>query len=301
MNLRMRRFNSLATLTLPNCDVIISGDVVDARGAGASTYLTALSARQVKMTYDPLRFMVLIDKAEYNLEGEQLQSFFNDVILNRSIVLDATTLGFVELLVCLRFLSANKHKSTAILYLEPGGYASHPSDNVLDRRDFQLSQEFTGFKPIPGSVLMMREGVEACGVFFLGYEGQRLDQVLETFQMINTRSCFAVFGVPEYSPGWTMNAFANNIRILKERRTSVQFCAADNPRSAFERLEKIYQGLSSPQRMFIVPLGTKPHGIGVALFAALKGNVGILYDHPTRNRGRTDAVGKCHVYHLSFS
>ena len=297
MHLRMRRFDKIEAMVLPHCDLSIRGEDVDVRGKTASEHMNGISSKQCKMIYSPATFRMLINDVEFELEGDKLESFFDC----ETILLDATTLGFVEILYCLRFLSAKRHNSTNILYIEPGQYLPHSSGNVLDRRDFQLSEEFTGFSPILGSVLMLREGVDACGVFFLGYEGQRLDQVLETFQMINTKSCFVVFGVPEYSPGWTMNAFANNIRILKERRTSVQYCAADNPRSVFEKLEKIYQTLHPPQRMFVVPLGTKPHGIGVALFAALRKDVGIIYDHPTRHKGRTDDIGKCHVYQLSFT
>jgi hypothetical protein len=52
--------------------------------------------------------------------------------------------------------------------------------------------------------------------------------------------------------------------------------------------------------MYIAPIGTKPHGIGAALFAATHEDVGILYDHPRRREGRSSKVGKWHLFNVSF-
>jgi len=135
-------------------------------------------------------------------------------------------------------------------------------------------------------------------VFFLGYEARRLHRALEVYPMLRPETCSVVFGVPAFRPGWEMDAFANNVRIMKERNIDggVYFCGAENPASALQVLELIYGELTDREKLFIAPIGTKPNGIGTALFAATHPSVGILYDHPKRRIDRSREVSGWHLY-----
>jgi len=109
-----------------------------------------------------------------------------------------------------------------------------------------------------------------------------------------------VFGVPAYKPGWEVHAFANNVRVLEAKRLSggVHFCGAENPAGAYEILREIKTSLENDARMVVAPIGTKPNGIGAALFAALHSDVGLLYDHPKKSPGRSEQISRWHLYHV---
>jgi hypothetical protein len=127
-----------------------------------------------------------------------------------------------------------------------------------------------------------------------------LDVALEDFQTLKPSDCSVVFGVPAYKPGWEVHAFANNVRVLETKRLSggIHFCGAENPSGAFELLDEIRMSLETGTRMIVAPIGTKPNGIGAALFAAVNPSVGLLYDHPNRSPGRSEAVSRWHLYQI---
>jgi hypothetical protein len=120
--------------------------------------------------------------------------------------------------------------------------------------------------------------------------------------MINANNCAVVLGVPAFKPGWEMNTFANNIHVIKQFHISggVHFCGAENPAAAFEVLEGIYSELDAGERMYIAPIGTKPHGIGAALYAVQNPQVGVLYDHPARRANRSTDLARWHLFDVEF-
>ena len=67
-------------------------------------------------------------------------------------------------------------------------------------------------------------------VFFLGYEGERLDEAFEELE-IDPRKSIVVFGVPAFRPGWEMDSFANNVRVVADRgvQGGIRYCGAENP------------------------------------------------------------------------
>ena len=110
-----------------------------------------------------------------------------------------------------------------------------------------------------------------------------------------------MFGVPAFKAGWEMDAVANNIAVIREQniRGGLHYCGAENPASVVDVLESLEAGLDANQRMFVAPIGTKPHGIGVALFASERKDIGIIYDHLRRKQGRTTAVENWHLFSVS--
>jgi hypothetical protein len=178
-------------------------------------------------------------------------------------------------------------KAISLLYVEPLDYSA-PKDKLLHRRDFELSEEVPGYIPIPGSTILLEDRRPQRGVFFLGFEERRLDRAMEDHPIVSARAS-VVFGVPAFQPGWEMDAFANNARVLRDKNIEggVHFCGAENPLAAYEVLTQVSQECASGEEMFIAPIGTKPHGIAAALFAAENPGVGIIYDHPRRKQKRS--------------
>lgn len=299
MKIRMQECESAADLAGNRWDIGVVGKTVDDRGRAAVDFLSSRADRLVCIEYDPQEFQ--LDIGDNRVNAEDMDKFLSELD-GRSVLLEATTLGFVEIFLLCRTLRKIGLPKLALLYVEPLSYSNPRRSQLLERRDFELSEKVPGYRAIPGATLMLTDRTPQSAVFFLGYEGERLERALEDYQMIKASSCSVVFGVPAFRPGWEMDAIANNIRVIAERniRGGVYFCGAENPAAAFELLTELHRGLPQSERLFIGPIGTKPNGIGVALFAATHENVGILYDHPRRRKGRSSQMGRWHLFDVEF-
>ena len=273
----------------------LSGPAVDDRGKAANEFLFRHTERMIKVSYDSKDFQVDIDGTR--VDAESLSQEFVSASAT-SVILEATTLGFAELLLCCRALKALGLSKISFLYVEPARYRLWRQARLLHKRDFELSEQVSGYRAIPGSVLMLGDRLKQRVVFFLGYEEARLDRAMEDYQMIQPSSCSVVFGVPAFKPGWEMDAFANNVRVIKERNISggVYFCGAENPAAAYNVIARIRSEISPTERLFLGPIGTKPAGIAVALFCSVNSRIGVLYDHPKRQKKRSENIGRWHLY-----
>jgi hypothetical protein len=276
----------------------LTGTAVDDRGEAAVRFVEENTEETRNLTYAPDQFTISVGSK--TSAAEELQDIFAGDA-SKDIILEATTLGFVEIFLCTRALRMLKCPKLSLLYVEPNEYTSPRRSQLVHRRDFDLSDEVPGFKGIPGATLITTNRTRQRAVFFLGYEERRLDVALQTLSILPTDT-IVVFGVPAFTPGWEMNSFANNIRVIRDNNISggVQFCGAENPNAAFEVLADLYQSLLPGERLIVGPIGTKPSGIGAALFAASHPDVGIFYDHPKRSAKRTSAVARWHLFTIDF-
>lgn len=299
MKITMRKSETNTSLPHFAFDISFVGKIIDDRGDSAVEFTKLCSKEMCLIEYDTDKFAFSINsegKPVYDIK-DYLSKFYG-----KSLLLEATTLGFVEIFHCCRAFRNMGIKELHLLYVEPADYEKTRRSQLLNRRDFELSDEFPGYIGIPGAALNLSERYLQRGVFFLGYEERRLDRVLEDYPMIKADNCSVVFGVPAYKTGWEMNAFANNIRVIKDKniRNGIYFCGAENPVATVALLNEIYIGLREKERLFIAPIGTKPNGIGVALFVAAHPDVAILYDHPKRRAKRSTGVSNWHLYDVEF-
>jgi hypothetical protein len=305
MKILMQEGENISEMTYGHWDVGIVGRQIDERGKAAVSFISQHTDRLIFVDYDSKEFTISVDSAVIN--AEEIDSYLKG-IKGKTIVMESTTLGFVEIFLCCKALYDLGFPQVAFLYVEPESYTLRVRESstrrslILHKRDFGLSDEVPGYRAIPGATLLMNDRLPQRSVFFLGYEERRLDRALEDNQILKPEACSVAFGVPAFRPGWEMDAFANNIRIIKERNLTggVYFCGAENPASAVEVLETIYGELRERERLFIAPIGTKPNGVGVALFAATHPTVGILYDHPKRRIDRSEKVSRWHLYNVEF-
>jgi hypothetical protein len=303
VKIRMQEVARSGELTCNGWNVGVVGKQIDDRGRAACGFIEEAADQLIFVDYDAEKFTLRVGDRLVN--AEEVEDYFVS-LTGESVIFESTTLGFVELFLCCRALYNLGFPKISILYVEPQRYSRRASSGrrslILNKRDFVLSDDVPGYRAIPGATRMLRDGVSQRSVFFLGYEERRLESALEGYQMLQPSSCSVVFGVPAFQPGWEMDAFANNIRVIRERNISggVYFCGAENPAAAVQVLETIYSELGERERLFIAPIGTKPNGVGVALFAATHPNVGLLYDHPQRRRGRSEAVSKWHLFDVEF-
>jgi hypothetical protein len=297
MNILMKAGVSTSEFSDGPWDVALVGSAVDERGRAAIEFATSRSTSTMVLEYQADTFRFLVDGR--HLEADELSSGLPN-LGSAAFLLESTTLGFVEVFLTCRALIRAGAKGFHLTYVEPKEYTTPRRREVPYRRAFELSSEVPGYRAIPGAAVILTDRRPQHGVFFLGFEERRLDVALEDFQTIKPSNCSVVFGVPAYKPGWEVHAFANNVRVLETKRLSggVHFCGADNPAGAYEILREIKRSLEKDARMVVAPIGTKPNGIGAALFAALHSDVGLLYDHPKKSPGRSKQVLRWHLYDI---
>ncbi len=285
-----------ADLTAPRWSLAVVGGAVDERGKTAIDFCKTRAETTAVATYDPDEIMLSIGNCRYSaddLEG------LAQAVPSRSLLLEATTLGLVEVFLFCRAAREAGFGGVSLLYVEPSGYRADRSQ-VLLRRDFELSDNVPSFTGVPNAVLL-RELTKTRFVFLVGYEGQRLERAIEQTDA-RPSDCSIVFGVPAFQPGWEMDSFANNIRVIHDRGIGeLCYTGAQNPAGAYAALERLHASCEPGQRLLVSPIGTKPHGIGAALFACDHEHVGLLYDNPARKQGRTIQVATWHLFDVAFA
>ncbi len=298
MNLEMQKAVTPDGIEWKSWCIGFHGEILDDRGRASVQELGEKASQLIELTYDPETIQIRI--AGNRVNADSLHETLHPM-LNGPVVLEATTLGFVEILLCCRALHELGIAAFDLVYVEPERYRRPRRQHLLHRRDFELSSDVPGYRAIPGNAMLLGDRTPQKGIFLLGYEEARLRRAFEDLQMIRPSKSAVMFGVPAFTPGWEMDAIANNISIIREQniRGGVHFCGAENPAAVIEILSDIHAALGQNERLFIAPIGTKPHGIGVALFVAQHRNVGIIYDHPRRTEGRSVEIARWHLFSIS--
>jgi hypothetical protein len=300
MQIKMQYGPNKKSLTHLHWENGIIGETLDARENEAIMFIKENCNKVHVFKYNPNPQSLSI---EFNGKKMSVDDI-DDVIssLGRgSLILETTSLRVDEILLSCKAVQQAGLPLMSLLYTEPQGYAKFQHTEVMHRRDFDLSTEYEPFTGVPGSVRVLNDTLRVRAVFFVGYEGERLKRALDQAD-IKPENGYVIFGVPAFQPGWEMDSFSNNIRVIRDRaiEKNVLFSGAQNPVSVMETIEKIYKARNSDEQIILVPIGTKPHGIGVALFACQHDDVGIIYDHPNRKKGRSKEVGTWHLFDVYF-
>jgi hypothetical protein len=296
MKLRIQKGKDPSQLTLKRWDIGFCGKVLDDRGTNSKKLLNDRCDIVVNIEYAPKEFTLTIDNIVIDVDDiEKYLSKYS----NSTFLLDATTLGFVEILI----LSKNlKSAGLSFLYLEPKEYRKQSTESVLESRNFELSNEIIGFQAIPGHSALLTELIDHKVIFILGFESSRIEKAFEDNQMINKKNCALIFGFPAFKPGWEMDSFANHIKIISEHnlRGDIKFGAATDPLATYSIIKKISDSEQDETQLFVSPLGTKPMAIGCALFLSENPKAAVLYDHPIRKVGRSSLTEAWHLYEAEF-
>jgi hypothetical protein len=291
------RFYSFSSATLSELEmsadaVLFHGEAIDDRGELAVSSI-GQSGLRVRVLYDAEKMNLSFDdstedadNAEALLEGYDLEK----------IVLEATSLGFAEMFSVVNALFRRKASCVQIVYAEPVSYK-----RSIEADQFALSEIIQGYRPIPHSIIDLTSDELESGVFFLGFESERLDRALEEHQMISSKDIKVVFGLPAFHPGWELNSIIPHLPRLEEHNLQIAYCSANDPEAAFECLEKTRNSLGVGKRMFVAPIGTKPCGIAAAVFASVyPEQVGILFDHPRKKAKRSEGASLWHRFTIHF-
>src|SRR5450830_101295 len=269
--------NSPGEIPFLSNSILFHGLPLDERGESAIALTKEQEPERVLIVYDSEN-MTLSANGKLGTADESVE-LIRPHIKDGAILLEATTLGFGELFCIIQALITLRISRFQVLYVEPAEYTQPNGGD-----SFALSELINGYRPIPHSVLDLSSGEVEAGVFFLGYESERLARALEEYQMISTKEIKVIFGVPAYQAGWELNSIVPHLQILSEQQKfELAYCAANDPGSAFDCLESTRKSLSPNHKMFVAPIGTKPCGVASAVFASLfPKQVGLIYDHPKK-------------------
>ncbi|WP_423200691.1 Tetrapyrrole methylase domain-containing protein (plasmid) [Cupriavidus sp. H19C3] len=270
---------------------LFHGDVVDDRGKLAVESWD--NCTRVRTHYDVDSLSITIGSAIANVDAvaDLLAPY-----ANARVVLEATTLGFAELFALVSGLVETGADRIEIVYVEPESYTrTHPGAD-----QFALSETTRGYQPIPRAIVDLSSDDLEAGVFFLGFEPERLDRALEEHQMIAGKEVKVVLGIPAYRPGWELDSAIPHLPRLHENSLEIEYCSANDPEAAFDCLERTRASLGEGKQMFVAPIGPKPCGIAAAVFVSVYPNqAGLLFDHPHRRSKRTGGALVWHRYCVS--
>ena len=185
---------------------------------------------------------------------------------------------------------------TRVLYAEPESYRLHASP--ASATQFDLSVTFEGVSPLPGfAKLSGPADNQACVlVAALGFEGNRPECL--ALQIEPTPKVVPIVGVPGFQMEFPAFTVACNRGFLEDHgaHSDIRYARASCPFEAMEQLQEIARD-NPGAYLYLAPIGTKPHALGVVLFALRNpGMTEVLFDHPVRREGRTKGVGVIHAF-----
>ncbi len=284
-------FLKCSDIEIPKNSVFFHGVAFDDRGSSAVAFECKNIYSRVLIEYDYDRMIIKVNRVE--ISADSASNLIAPLVVGKNVVLESTTLGFAELFLVIRSLFDLNIKSLLILYVEPDKY----SRTKPGADSFALTETNAGYRPIPRSVVdLAGDDVEA-GVFFLGFEPERLERAFEEYQMISSKDIKVIFGIPAFRPGWELNSIVPHLNGIDN--CNVQYCAANDPSSAYDALEVTRTSLRSGSKMFVAPIGTKPCGVAAALFASMHPEqVGLIFDHRKKMSKRSKGVNIWHRYSI---
>jgi len=271
--------------------------------SGHSVKLTrSLARRQYQVSYNPDRFELHVGDSIFRADSLQdLPRAFPAL----SIVIDATTMEFPEILLLLSaYHGPARRPRCGFVYVEPEKYTRREPDEIVARgAEFNLSSGFRAKNAIPPFAVMLSGAQKAHLVSFLGFEGGRLARVLNDDDGHFFKQVTIVFGVPPFQTTWDLHALMANHRLLEMSNTQVRFCSANTPRMAYSLLKEAHRALpgGKSDRLAVAPFGTKPMALGAALYCVEAAELRVVYDHPIRVPGRTEGVHRTLWYEVDMN
>lgn len=277
-----------------------SGLPIDQRGEDLTKLLNEIGLL-VQFSFDVKNYSINLDGVEIGIVN--FNGYLSEIVSKsklENILIESTTLGFVEILLLLKWFSRSELKTIQIVYAEPNKYKSRTNYmNDFGKHEFDLSTHTEGFKAIPGFAKVLSQSKKAILISSMGFERSRLGQLLSLDDGAYISAVIPIFGTPPYQTGWDKHSFFQNIDVLNGKGEKPQFVAANSPIDMLEMLEYIKESCAEDEEITIAPLGTKPLSIASAVFLINNPEVTLKYDHPKRKGSRSTGLGKIHLYELS--
>lgn len=209
---------------------------------------------------------------------------------DKSILMDLSSLDHVLIMFLTKQLLTNiTPKALFASYIRPEKY-----NNKEETEGFGLSEKVRSIEAVPGFAKRECDNQTLCA--FLGFEGVRIKNVLETVHSIGRFVPIVAF--PSGDPQWYNVTILNNMDMLQSeaRDVAIHKCFSEGIFSAVNLLEST---ISQDEKIVLAPLGTRPHSMVCAIFACRRQNARIIYDFVVENENRAVGISNITIYHLS--
>lgn len=306
------RFDSLPPNFYKSVDVLIIGDSNEMRAQHIPKYLNRkFTGVILKLSYDleTEKFdinAVKIDDIDKKIIASPLKDLVPDFIemlhsfnlFDKTILIDTTSIKHPLIFYILKvFKKSIKVKRLFLGYTEPERYAEEESHSV---RKFELTEKFIGAGTMPGFLRSYNQSKEKLLCVALGFEGSRFKKAFEELEPSQTKT-FVIVGFPSFRPNWQFYVYDQNQSALEQTKAyqNMYRATANSPFGIYNILNEI-KSKNADDNLVIAPLGTKPHSIGMGMFAVDNEDVQIYYDFPSYGKKiRTIGIGNAYIYNLT--
>lgn len=211
-------------------------------------------------------------------------------VTERNVLLDLSSLSHVLIMFITKQLLTNvTPRALFAAYIRPEQYKSQ-SGTI----GYGLSEQICAVESVPGFAKRESDNQKLCA--FLGFEGIRLKNVLETMHSIDKLMPIVAF--PLGAPQWFNVTMWNSMDVLQSEATNVSVykCFSE---SIFDAVILLNEIVSQEDKVVLAPLGTRAHSMACAIFACHHQATRIVYDFAKENDDRTTGISDIMVYHLS--
>ena len=154
MELKMQESEDYSKLSFHPFQIAFTGNVVDDRGAAADPLVRSNSENVIPIESDPADYPLHFDTEIIHADALH---YFLAPFRGLKILLESTTLGFVEIFLSTRSFHRLGIDNFHILYVEPQQYKHARRTALLNKRDFDLSDEVPGYRGFPGATMMLTD------------------------------------------------------------------------------------------------------------------------------------------------
>jgi hypothetical protein len=241
----------------------------------------------------------------FQLRSEHERTRLLDKLQCRTMYLDITGLSHATWAPILKCALEGGLK-VAVLYQEPEAYKARRGTEQQTRFDLSVGRTlgplpgFEKYDPTLGSEPDGTVARKGRLLVLMGFEGDRFGYILNNLDFGSDR-VYPVLGVPGFRIEFIAHALLGNERPIRQinGQARLRYVPAHCPFSlAYLVAEMLTTSALAP--LTLAPIGTKPHALGAVLSAvAAPERIEIIYDHPTRNVGRSRGRGRTFLYHVS--
>lgn len=214
------------------------------------------------------------------------------------VLVNITTMNLQVLGFLLKALKNSSVTEVYCMYTEPKCYAVLKNSEKDIGCYFDLHKSMKSVGSLIGYVSMNVEKKPAKWVPFLGFEGDRAQQVREIYDF---KECIPIITLPSYRPLWQNFIIRQNLSLLDSiGGNSLRYVEADSFVSAYEELEYL-SAIYHDCLLRVSPFGTKINAMGIFLYALNhEGEIDIVYDNPIEGDAAiSEEVGKTHIFDIS--
>ncbi len=310
--MKIKEYSSIDNLECISNSLFFHGNKIDDRSTQMVNVFSKKCKVNLEIIYQNETNTFLVNANNKNFI-EFKKQILDTIKVNNipSIFLEATSLGYTEILQILLSLSGVESKDIkiSILYAEPLEYTKKVQNN-LDNEAYELSEDYHPHKYIKPFLLKdphdaVSTNRTAMLITFIGFEENRLGRVIEKNNEDDNKynDFIYVMPVPGFKFGWENISLSKHYHLIDNYK-EMHYAPADDPYETYRILEKIIEN-NPDRKIVIMPLGTKPCTIGASIFLVNKKlenkiDVATKFDFPIKSRGRSKGISKIYEYSLKL-